>query len=255
MAVGRSSEALDDTAPHSLTELAAAEQCRWALEYAHTHRTKRALAWCLALPQSIYFSFGLFWLYRDTFVSDPLVITIAEAALIPLMTIGFVLCATSINLSGEASLPAWAIAWAIQIFGGAMGSWHYMQFAQPAQAAMHTIVAIGTISTLLYGLYIPRAKTVDWDLVLSDFLTNVRTASGGKTYPTTVFDYRDAEKIAAGWLRRFGYSDAEATPDGRDNGIDVYANGAIAQVKNWATKRVGIAEVQRLCGAAQSGQA
>jgi hypothetical protein len=45
------------------------------------------------------------------------------------------------------------------------------------------------------------------------------------------------------------------TPDKQDNGIDVESLGAVAQVKNWRTKRVGIAEVQRLEGSARRGQA
>ncbi|MDT0529136.1 restriction endonuclease [Micromonospora sp. DSM 115977] len=67
-------------------------------------------------------------------------------------------------------------------------------------------------------------------------------------------DYREAEKMAAAWLRRFGYKDAEITPVGQDGGIDVAARGAVAQVKLWHTKRVGIGEVQRLAGLTEPGQ-
>jgi Restriction endonuclease len=69
-----------------------------------------------------------------------------------------------------------------------------------------------------------------------------------------VSDWYVGEQVAAAWVRRFGWEDAEVTPDGRDNGIDVWARGAVAQVKIWKHKRAGIAEVQRLAGSAKPGQ-
>ncbi len=73
-------------------------------------------------------------------------------------------------------------------------------------------------------------------------------------YRDVVFDDLDAEQLAVSWLRRFGHSDARLTRRGPDNGIDVWAKGAVAQVKHWTDKRVGIAEVQRLGGTAMPGQ-
>jgi Restriction endonuclease len=67
-------------------------------------------------------------------------------------------------------------------------------------------------------------------------------------------NWRDAEDIAAAWVRRFGWADAEVTRDGQDNGIDVWAKGAVAQVKCWNQKKAGIEEVQRLAGSASPGQ-
>lgn len=60
--------------------------------------------------------------------------------------------------------------------------------------------------------------------------------------------------MAAAWVRRFGYPDAEVTPPGPDDGIDVRSIGAVAQVKWWNTKNAGIEEVQRIAGCAEPGQ-
>jgi hypothetical protein len=40
-----------------------------------------------------------------------------------------------------------------------------------------------------------------------------------------------AESLAVEWMREHGYPDAHATPGGADGGIDVRAQGALAQVK------------------------
>jgi hypothetical protein len=69
-----------------------------------------------------------------------------------------------------------------------------------------------------------------------------------------ITDSRVAELVAAAWVRRFGWADAEATPVGPDEGIDVWAKGAVAQVKWWRPKKPGIKEVQRLAGSAKPGQ-
>ena len=113
----------------------------------------------------------------------------------------------------------------------------------------------GVGGVLCYGLYIPPDPSIDWDAVFYEQLLLVRTARGGRSYKKIITDYRKAEEIAASWLRRFGYRDAHVTPDRQDDGIDVESFGAVAQVKNWTTKRVGIAEVQRLVGSAKRGQA
>lgn len=72
-------------------------------------------------------------------------------------------------------------------------------------------------------------------------------------FPKIIEDWQTAERIAASWVRRFGYQDAEVTPPGTV-GIDVRGAGAVAQVK-WWSKRVGIKDVQRLPGSAGPGQA
>ncbi len=78
---------------------------------------------------------------------------------------------------------------------------------------------------------------------------------GPDAYPVMVRSDRDAENAAALWLHRLGYTDAVLTAGGRDYGVDVTSAGAVAQVKRWRTKNVGVADVQRLAGSAEPGQA
>lgn len=101
---------------------------------------------------------------------------------------------------------------------------------------------------------IPFAPSVDWDMVLLEQLTYVRTAHGGVQYQTLITGHQHAEEIAASWVRRLGYRDARATAAGPDDGIDVASLGAVAQVKYWANKKVPLKEVQRLAGTAARGQ-
>ncbi|WP_285689957.1 restriction endonuclease [Actinoplanes sp. NBRC 103695] len=77
---------------------------------------------------------------------------------------------------------------------------------------------------------------------------------GPDAYATLIRSDRDAENTAGRWLHRLGYTDAVLTAAGHDNGIDVRSAGAVAQVKRWRTKPVGIRDVQRLAGAAEPGQ-
>lgn len=64
---------------------------------------------------------------------------------------------------------------------------------------------------------------------------------------------RDWEQAACDWMISWGFEDASLTDVGPDDGIDVTAGGAIAQVKSWMTP-IGIADVQRLKGAAHDGR-
>ncbi|GAA0547172.1 hypothetical protein GCM10010172_31180 [Paractinoplanes ferrugineus] len=77
---------------------------------------------------------------------------------------------------------------------------------------------------------------------------------GAEAYAVLIRSERDAENTAGRWLHRLGYTDAVLTAVGHDNGIDVISAGAVAQVKRWRTKLVGIRDVQRLAGAAEPGQ-
>ena len=63
---------------------------------------------------------------------------------------------------------------------------------------------------------------------------------GAEAYAVLIRSERDAENTAGRWLHRLGYSDAVLTAAGHDNGIDVISAGAVAQVKRWRTKPVGI---------------
>jgi len=58
---------------------------------------------------------------------------------------------------------------------------------------------------------------------------------------------KDAEHVAAEWLRFFGFSDALVTGDGADGGIDVESDLAIAQVK-FKGVQTGRPELQQLYG-------
>jgi hypothetical protein len=71
--------------------------------------------------------------------------------------------------------------------------------------------------------------------------------------PAVIHSPRQAEEQAAIWLRRLGYPDAEVTPAGQDFGVDVYAVGAVAQVKHWK-KNAPLEAVQRIAGSAIRGQ-
>jgi len=61
------------------------------------------------------------------------------------------------------------------------------------------------------------------------------------------------EVAAASWLRAHGYPDAHVTPSEADEGIDVRANGAVAEVEAWS-QPVGRPELHRLKSAAVSGE-
>lgn len=58
---------------------------------------------------------------------------------------------------------------------------------------------------------------------------------------------RDAEELAADWMRSMGASGVEVTRFQGDGGIDVTSTGYIAQVKHFATN-VGVAPIRELSG-------
>jgi len=60
---------------------------------------------------------------------------------------------------------------------------------------------------------------------------------------------RDAEIVAAEWLRYFGFADAVVTGNGADGGIDVESSLAVAQVK-FKGVQTGRPELQQLFGVA-----
>ncbi|MCY1142666.1 restriction endonuclease [Actinoplanes sp. Pm04-4] len=61
-------------------------------------------------------------------------------------------------------------------------------------------------------------------------------------------DWRTAEELARAHMRFLGFDDAELTSSGRDGGLDVVAQGAVAQVKMLALP-VGAPPIQQLRGA------
>ncbi|AXY52486.1 restriction endonuclease [Rhodococcus ruber] len=63
-----------------------------------------------------------------------------------------------------------------------------------------------------------------------------------------ITDFRDAELLAARFMRQIGFSDAAATQVAHDGGVDVAAREAVAQVKMHAAV-TGSPDLQRLVGA------
>ena len=63
--------------------------------------------------------------------------------------------------------------------------------------------------------------------------------------------WQQAERLACEWMRANGYPDARLTASGADGGVDVQSLRAIGQVKRHS-KPVGLAEMQRIHGIAQS---
>jgi Restriction endonuclease/Bacterial PH domain len=64
-------------------------------------------------------------------------------------------------------------------------------------------------------------------------------------------DWREAEEAARAWMVRHGFPDAVLTPSGSDQGVDVRADDAVAQVKAHATA-AGRPSVQNLVGIAST---
>jgi hypothetical protein len=240
----------DSPTPFSRAELAAAAQRRWAPAYAREHRIKRSASWLVAVLLATYVCLSL----SDLYPHDPLYQRILDTCVAAYAPLVFILVASLEDLAGDSITRGWVFAWCFLI-GDAVMSIAIFDSGKFASGILLVFAALGTGGVLSYGLYIPPDPSIDWDLVLYEKLLSVRTARGGKSYERIIENYRQAEEVAASWLRRFGYRDAKVTADKQDNGIDVESLGAIAQVKNWTTKRVGIKEVQRLEGSAKRGQA
>lgn len=66
--------------------------------------------------------------------------------------------------------------------------------------------------------------------------------------PRQIDSWQAAEENAAAWMRHLGFHDARVTQGGADGGIDVWATGALAQVK-WEAMQTGTPALQRLVGA------
>ncbi len=91
-----------------------------------------------------------------------------------------------------------------------------------------------------------------------------RPDNGAATHPRTpapaarqeqrcVKNPRDAERIAAEWVRHFGFTDAKVTPTGPDGGVDVVSRDTVSQVKYWE-RPVGRPCLQQLHGVASHAQ-
>jgi len=71
-----------------------------------------------------------------------------------------------------------------------------------------------------------------------------------QTATPKVGSWNQAEEFAAWHMRTLGFRDARVTSPGADGGIDVIAQGAVAQVKHYETATIGRPVVQQLRGAA-----
>jgi hypothetical protein len=118
----------------------------------------------------------------------------------------------------------------------------------------YVLSALGIGGVLAWGLHIPDDPSVDWDLVFFEQLFVVGSARGGHSYAPIVDSPRKAEEVAAAWLRRFGYRDAQVTPVGADDGVDAGSFGAVVQVK-WTKRPIGAPDVRDLAGTGRPGQA
>lgn len=238
----------------SLTEIAGRIQQRWAEFYAEEHRWQR-IAGTLAgfllacLVSCVTYSVAL---YIDEKPDVGLaVMATAFAGLMPLLVVG---AAALFAREGRREPGLWGVAW---VMAGLVAFLNVTEFIEDGKvwAGLGVCAAgLAVVGVPAICLRIPSCPHVDWDAVMIDYLTNVRTRSraiGGQ--PIT--DFRDAENVAAAWLRRLGHPDAERTKDGPDGGNDVESKSAVAQVKFWKTKNVGLKDVQRINGSGKVGQA
>ncbi|WP_459804126.1 restriction endonuclease [Herbidospora sp. RD11066] len=240
--------------PKTFVELAMDHQRDYAAYYVATHRRKRTISWILAI---IFASYALSMvIHLPPSETSPAWIQVAIFAVATVL-LPLSLAANAAEKAKEwtANFTLWLAAWTFPTINTAS----LLIDTPTGPASLHQIsgvlASISMIAVLAIGLRIPESPFLDWDTVFEDYISNVGTATGGASAEAILADYRDAEFMAAAWLRRFGYRDAKAVPPGPDGGVDAYANRAIAQVKFWRDKRVGIGDVQRLSGTAKPGQA
>ena len=143
--------------------------------------------------------------------------------------------------------------WVILTGDAALGS-ELLVDGKYLEGVTYVLSALGIGAVLCWGLHIPDDPSIDWNLVILEQFTVVRSARGGRSYSLIIDSPRKAEEIAAAWLRRLGFPDAQVTPIGADDGVDVRAFGAVAQVK-WTGKPIGGPDVRDLAGTGKPGQA
>lgn len=91
--------------------------------------------------------------------------------------------------------------------------------------------------------------TVTW--TKKGAIKQARGARIRRPVTTEAAAWQQAEIFVCAWMTKNGYRDARLSPPGADGGVDVYAAKAVAQVKHHI-KPVGLPEIQRLYGIAQS---
>jgi Restriction endonuclease len=245
-----SAEVMVVVEPLAKADQAFEAQNRYATEYAQGHWKRRALSVLIATAMACYVGYLLSELDKSDH-GFTLLSVVASASAGPL---GLSIFAALMRQKCMRCPPASAGAWLILVIDEFLAFYAFRSYGYIIGITyVASVLGIGLLPS--YGLFVPRDPSVNWVEVAVEQALLVHTAEGGKSYKRLINNYRDAEEIAASWLRRFGYSDAHVTVDRQDDGIDVDSIGAVAQVKYWETKRVGIAEVQRLGGSAKRGQA
>ncbi|MFD6611408.1 restriction endonuclease [Micromonospora chalcea] len=224
---------------------------QWAQTYANKHRSRRRLGAVLSSVFTVVAGIGVYWMpgVAEASFLDRLFIVI----LFPLFPILAARMSARIRLGGDTATKGWALAWLLAICWAAILFFGYANNGQLSLAIFFGVNGIAQVAVHAACMFIPVDYKFEDEVVLPRVL-ETHAVSPPETCGSALSDYREAEKMAAAWLRRFGYKDAEVTPTGQDGGIDVAARGAVAQVKLWHTKRVGISEVQRLAGLTKLGQ-
>jgi hypothetical protein len=236
--------------PLSKADRAFEAQRKYTAEYVQVHWKKAVLCCLIAAIMACYVGY-LFSKINKTDRGFELLGEIVAATAGPLWLSTF---SALMRQQGLRCPPATAGAWFLLALDECLAFYVFRSYGYVIGIA-YVISALGIGLLPSYGLFVPAVPSANWIEVTIEQALLVHTAQGGKSYKRLIDSYRDAEEIAASWLRRFGYSDAHVTVDRQDDGIDVEATGAVAQVKYWKKKRVGIAEVQRLAGSARRGQA
>ncbi|MGW5670130.1 restriction endonuclease [Micromonospora sp. NPDC003776] len=224
---------------------------QWAQTYASNHRSRRRLGAALSLIFTLVAGIGAYGMagIAEASVPERFFIT----ALFPLFPILAARMSARVRLEGDTAVVGWAAAWLIAICWAALLFFGYAKNGQLILAFTFGINSLAQVTVYAACMFIPVNYRFEDEIVLPRIL-ETHAAPPPHDNESILSDYREAEKLAAAWLRRFGYKDAEITPVGQDGGIDVAARGAVAQVKLWHTKRVGISEVQRLAGLTKPGQ-
>lgn len=223
-------------------------RCDWARNYASVHARRRRVGVSIALTLvccSAVSSYHL--LGADNLRAIERYVLVSVISLAPF---GLALFSAAIRLKGHTEAKGWAFAW---LMAGASAVVGFLAYGEHLGGWLHASFSLGQVAILAICLRVPVNQNFEDKVVLPRILNTEEPTESDGGSPVLV-DFRAAEEMAAAWLRRFGYRDAEVTPPGQDGGIDVLARGAIAQVKLWHTKRVGIREVQRLTGLTNPGQ-
>jgi hypothetical protein len=226
----------------------------WTARYARDHSTRRGLAWAVGL---ILHSYIIVETIRSVVVIAPTqtvgdaVIFAVGAPMMALIALYFVHTATSQNILGDGAPLCWIAAW---VFGPAVAA----GLSQPLgaqDAAASVAFALASLLVLTLGLRIPPHPALPYEHARLDYQLRGRTRPADHDEQRDlVTDDRVAEEIAAAWVRRLGFAEARTTMSGADDGLDVDATGAAAQVKLWSTKKPGASDVRDLKGSSRLGQ-